>query len=252
MKFRQSNYLEIPHGNTSIWRYMSFEKFLDVATNSHLFFANATSFTDGYEIQLPKANVEAARRKLVKDGLTGRDLEEELGSFQYNNSSMKGLTLLNCWTIEKHENFALWKIYLGGAKAGVAIRSTVSRVRKAIELGRDSYSEEFFVGRVKYRSYIPLDELSRFALITTKNEYYKYENELRFFILHYPRSEGGVVPPYRMHIGRHVRIDIDALVEQIYLSPFVGAWFEPMLRKILKQFTPHLEERIVTSSISDQ
>lgn len=181
MRYRSHRDLEVPHGNTGVWRYMSFEKFLDLLLNSHLFFANARTLTDQFEIKIPRATLDAYERKLTGAGVEGRDLEEELSSFQFQKSGMKGLTLLNCWTMEQHENFALWKIYLGGAKAGVAIRSTISRVRKAIEMADDPYSGDFYLGRVIYRSFIPPQELTRFALITTKYEFYSFEKELRFF-----------------------------------------------------------------------
>jgi hypothetical protein len=62
-----------------------------------------------------------------------------MASFYWNTNPMKDLVLINCWSVNQYENYALWKIYLGGEKNGVAIKSTVSKLRKSVELGMDSY-----------------------------------------------------------------------------------------------------------------
>lgn len=56
---------------------------------------------------------------------------------------MKELVLINCWSINPHENYALWKIYLGDEKNCVTIKSTVSKLSKSVVYGKDSYPEEF-------------------------------------------------------------------------------------------------------------
>ncbi len=130
MRFQRHQKLKIPHGSTIVWRYMSIEKFLDLLTHKRLFFTNAANFTDGYEASLPPNIIKSKRKKLVSQGLSGRDLEEEIAIFELNNRPMRELTLVNCWSIGRHESYALWKIYLRGGKAGVAIRSNFSHVKK--------------------------------------------------------------------------------------------------------------------------
>ncbi len=49
-----------------------------------------------------------------------------MASFYWSTNPMKELVLINCWSINPHESYALWKIYLGGEKNGVAVRSTIS------------------------------------------------------------------------------------------------------------------------------
>ena len=252
MRFLKHQDLENPHGSSIVWRYMSLEKFLDLLTHKRLFFTNAANFTDGYEVSLPLNIVKSHRKKLKAQGLSGRDLEEELAVFEYNHQPMRDLTLVNCWSMGRHESYALWKIYLGGAKAGVAIRTTFSRVKKSILAENDAYPEDIYAGVVQYKDFLPEQELSRFRLVTTKREFYSYEHELRMFILHYPRSEGGVKPPYNLSSGRHVALDLDTLVEQVYLSPFVAQWFGDTLTEIMAKVSPNLVSRLTVSSIRDQ
>jgi hypothetical protein len=48
-----------------------------------------------------------------------------------------------------------------------------------------------------------------------------------------------------------VPIDINELIQEICISPFMGDWFEEMLRKTLKEINPALVDRIKCSGIQD-
>lgn len=223
MKYRKSKYLDIPHGNSNVWRYMNNWKFTKLLKESSLFFPNANKLTDKYEVSIPESVEKQKREELKKSGLTGRDLEEEMASFYWSTNPMKDLVLINCWSVNQHESYALWKIYLGGEKNGVAVKSTLSKLRRSVEKGKDEYPEEFFIGKVKYQKHLRQNELSRLSVITTKKPFYDFEKELRLFVLNYPLSEGGSVPPYDISVGRNVKIDLRELVHEIYVSPFSDA-----------------------------
>jgi hypothetical protein len=252
MRFANHPDLIIPHGNSIVWRYMGLDKFLDLLTQKRLYFTNAANFTDGYEVSLPPNILKSHRKALISKGLAGQDLEDELADFKIENEPLRDHTLVNCWSIHPHESYALWKIYLGGAKVGVAIRTTYSRVKKCIVLGENTYQEDIYTGVVQYKDYLPEKDLSRFRLITTKREFYNYEQELRLFILHSPDQLRGKELPYNLKDGRHVQVDLNLLIDKIYLSPFVASWFGDALKKILEKVEPNLASRLVLSSIRDQ
>jgi len=233
MKLEKSEYLETPHGNSSVWRYMNVWKFDKLLEESSLFFPNATKLSDQYEVEVPESTINKKRSELISRGLTGRDLEDEMASFYWNTNPMKGLVLINCWSVNPHESYALWKIYLGGEKNGVAVRSTVSNLKKSVEKGGDSYPEDFFIGKVRYKKHLKHDELSRLSVITTKKPFYDFEKELRLFILNYPLSEGGKVPPYKMGVGRSVKVDLPVLVNEVYISPFADESFKNDIQRKL-------------------
>lgn len=48
--------LDIPHGNTVIWRYIGLDRFLDLPMSQELFFSNAAKMFDKYEGFIPKRN----------------------------------------------------------------------------------------------------------------------------------------------------------------------------------------------------
>jgi hypothetical protein len=233
VKFRKSDYLEVPHGNSAVWRYMNTWKFSKFLESSSLFFPNANKLTDQYEVSLPDSVENKKREELKKQGFYGRDLEEEMASFNWSTNPMKELVLINCWSLNPHESYALWKIYLGGEKNGIAIRSTVSKLRRSVEKGKDGYPDEFFIGKVKYKKHLNHDELSRMTVITTKKPFYDFEKELRLFIINLPRSEGGTVPPYDINVGRSVRVDIDELIHEVYISPFADEGYRHQINEIL-------------------
>lgn len=249
---KKSDFLTVPHGNTTIWRYMGLDKFIDLLIHKQLFFTNVSRMTDKYEGSIPRRTLDKKRKHLKQDYYNTQDLNNELNIYQNYNNGMPELTLLNCWSINRYESYALWKIYLDGSKTGVAIKTTVSKLKKALEDGKEQFPEDIYIGEVKYRDYIPGDQLNRFSILTTKNQFYKFENELRLFILNYPKSEGGHDTPYNLEIGRKYSVDINTLIDQIYLSPFAGNWFEDAFKKTIDKVSPNLANRIVLSEVQDQ
>ncbi len=213
---------------------MAHWKFESLLNDSSLFFPNANKLSDQYEVSIPDSVLESKRKELKKSGLKGRDLEEELAVFHWETNPMKDLVLANCWSVSPHESYALWKIYLGGEKNGVAIRSAVSSLKKSIQNGGDPYPEEFFIGKIKYRSHLKQDELARLSVITTKKPFYDFEKELRIFIINYPLSEGGTVPPYDIHTGRSVIIDVPTLIHDVYVSPFADSSYSRDIGSLMK------------------
>ena len=191
-------------------------------------------------------------KKLIDEGCNRKDTVLKKQARLHQTNSLRALTLLNCWTINKHESYALWKIYLGGSKSGVAIKTTVSRLERAIKKGKDSFDEDIFISKVNYTNFIKESPESRFNVTITKNKFYEYESELRLFIFDYPRSEGGIKTPYDISIGRRVKIDISELIDEIYLSPFTGRWFDKTLIETIEKFNPNLKNKIKNSEILDE
>lgn len=235
MKYCQNDYLDPPHGNSSVWRYMAHWKLESLINNSELFFPNATKLSDKYEVSIPESTLKTKRKELRNSGYSGKALKEELAKFHWETNPMKDLVLVNCWSISPHESYALWKIYLGNENNGVAIKSTVGKLKDSIQSGSDPYPENFYIGSVKYETHLKPDELSRFSVITTKKPFYDFEKELRLFIINYPLSEGGTEPLYDIHDGRTVKVDLQTLVHHIYISPFADHSYRREVGTLLKK-----------------
>ena len=253
MKIGKSESLLVPNGNSYAWRYMSLEKFERLIEDQSLYFCNAQRLSDQYEVTIPESTIQSWRKHLSMSGYSPNDVENEV-SIRLNSwqtGAAKDLTLINCWSVSPHESYALWKIYLSNQPEGVAIQTTVSRLKQAITTGQDPYPETMYIGQVRYRNHLKPTELSRFDLITTKKCFYDFEHELRLFIINYPLSEGGYEPPYDISAGRNVRIDIGSIVQRIYLSPFSGASFRSKIQSLLKSKRIGVE-RLRDSEIRDK
>lgn len=243
----------MPDRETPIWRYMDLAQFLDLITHRRLFFANGGNLTDKHEGAIPDAIIASKRKELESNGLSGRDLEEEMAIFyMFEANAMVDLALFNCWSAEEEESYALWKIYLGGQKLGFAVKSTVGRLIDAIDKGKDDYPEDYFIGRVQYSEELPQDRKHRLITLTRKMPFYKYENEIRLIILNYPRSEGGTKTPYPLSVGRYVNVDTHELIDKAYLSPFAPEWFFDTIDPVVNSIDSVIRERFADSRIRDQ
>lgn len=251
MRIVRDKRLKIPPARAIIWRYMSLDKFLDLVLRHRLFFTNVGQFSDRDEMRIPKVNLRRRLEALRVKGLRGRDLAEAEAVERIRIDPMPGLTLVSTWSMLKEESYALWKIYVG-QPAGVAIRTSVGRLLGALRRGGDRYPEDVYLGAVRYAEEIPENRLTRFSMVTTKTPHYEYERELRLFILHFPRSEGGTVPPYDLSVGRYVQVDVASLIARIYVSPFAGGWFEATFRDLMRAVAPRLASRIRTSGVHDR
>jgi hypothetical protein len=251
MNIKEAPGFPSPHDDTVIWRYLALDKFLDLLLNTRLHFTNVSALTDQYEATLPELNVDGHRHALQQKGRTGQDLDERVEYYRWQMNSLRSGTLLNCWSAGPDESFALWRIYLANSHSGVAIRSTVGRLRQAIELGNDPYPDDVYLGQVRYSDRIAEEEPSRYSVILTKTRFYTFEHEVRLFVLEFPMSEGGISRPYRISEGRTIQVDLETLIDRIYLSPFAGAWFEPTFRKLVTTTCPPMTDRIVRSAVRD-
>ena len=247
----KSKELTEPAWNATIWRYMGLDKLIDLILSSSLFFTNSSKLTDKYEGGVPRKNLESAEKLLGDMSATSSDLDRALSDHIRKYQSYKDLTLVNCWSINPSESYALWKIYLGGSKSGVALKSNVKNLKEAINKGNDSFDEDIYIGKVSYTDFIP-KTITRQKVITTKNPFYEFENELRLFILHERENISSGSLPYDIKFGRSIKVDLDTLINKIYLSPFAGPWFEETFKNLIKKIKPSFLDKVIISDIQDE
>jgi hypothetical protein len=221
-----------------VWRYLSFDKFVNFMMHREVQFTRASLFTDQNELRLleaPKSKPEIT--------------EEQAARVEQRIQNLRSSTFVSCWSLGASESYPLWKIYLGGSRNGVAIRSTVGRLRASLESSHTPY----FDGGVQYRSEVfdenPTDE----ELICTKLEAYAYEREYRVFA-HFPghstpKIEG--ISPFTPNVIAE-RIDVASMLRFVYVSPFSSSWFEQTVKDTMAKLAPDLRVPIRKSKIRDQ
>lgn len=245
--------LKATNGNRIIWRYMSLDKFIDLITYQELHFTNANHMTDKYEGVLPRKTAAAKMRRLESEGMSSiRSIRSAVDEYESDWKRYKDITALSCWSMSRTESYALWKIYLGGSSAGVALKTTVGSLKKAIKTDPESNSIHINVGEIEYSDYVPEHELNRYRLFLRKYEFYKFEEEFRLFICEDENTQ--IIDPHPLipYSAIRVKVDLSILIDKIYLSPFIDEWFQVPFRMMVEKITPGMAPKIVTSQVQDR
>jgi hypothetical protein len=212
-----------------IWRYMDLAKFVSMCQSNALHFARANIMEDIFEGSTSQPTLDARRSKLPNAS------DEEYDEFNKQTSAgakrMPSYAYLSCWHMNEHESVAMWKIYQSGAPQGIAIRSTYRRLSEAI-----TDDSGILIGTVAYADYATevLPE-GLFARFLHKRISFDYEREIRAAHLaqRYIEHEGWapegppVVP---------ISVDLDKLVETVYVSPKASAWFADVVRDVIARY----------------
>lgn len=260
--FQKVDGFEAPHPSNIIWRYMSLEKFLDMLERKTLRFARASTMSDKRELLLPYEKLEARHWQRPR-GLSKEDLWsdsdkhwEKLDYVRKKADDLRQRICLSSWAIAQTESYALWKIYLGGSRAGVAIKSTFSALQKAILPDQNHTIQH---ARVRYTDDVNPEHLEERHFIFQKSTHYEYEKELRLAVDYHldpsksdrpiigMLAEGSNSSPDALHIP----IDTNTLIREVYLSPFNMRGFRKTFESIVRKIDPKLKAPIKASAVRD-
>lgn len=226
-----------------IWRYMSLAALLQMLQSRTLFFPSIGELaaTDpwegrwygGEEPVVRHAVKESVRRQLEKRPETEEDRKHyETADFTSNIQKALGKwTYISCWHSNSGESAAMWTIY--GANSGIAVQSRVGLLKSAFAVEERPVA----ICRVDYDSSLgPKDPPIRLAL--RKRSSFSHEREIR-----------AVVVDTSNEIGLKVKLDLDALVEKIYIWPLALPW---MLDVVKAEVRLHgLDKSVAKSSLYD-
>lgn len=243
---------ERPRGNRTIWRYMGLEKFLHLITTNQLYFCRASEMTDKRELSLPLNQEEAQQEKLMSTDmrayLSDRTHYDRIAKMRARVDELKTRIYLNSWSIAKHESYALWKIYLGGSRAGIAIKSTVSSLLNAMT---DLKRTDVQVASVNYTDYVRELALRDEDYILNKSQHYDFERELRLYIDQAPIPFDPNMPQPMQTYGIPIKVDLNVLIKEIYLSPFAMGGFRKTFEDAIRKINPEVNAKIFTSAVRD-
>lgn len=215
-----------------VWRYLSFDKFLNFLMHREIQFTRASLFSDQNEVSLLQPRKGRAQLSTIQ----AEELDEHI-------RKLRGTTFVSCWSLGVSESYPLWKIYLGGSRNGVAIRTTVGRLRASLSPS----AVNFFDAGVEYRKTVfeemPADE----QLICTKVEAYAYEREFRVFTHDSKHFMDNALVPNVVSEA----VDVGTMLRYVYVSPFSSPWFESTVKEIMQRLAPDLKVPIRKSTIRD-
>jgi hypothetical protein len=164
------------------------------------------------------------------------------GTASWTSKRNNACAYVNCWHNNNYESAAMWKLYLKSDE-GIAIRSTTRRLVDSLA----RCPERIFVSTVKYIDFgTEAIENARGVWnvldgIIHKRISFAHEREIRAFI-HKPElfapAEGDTTvglekptPP-----GFSVGIELNTLVESVYVSPTATDWFYNLVKTVSARF----------------
>ena len=204
----ESESLDSIDPDQTIFRYMSFSKFVNLLKTRDLHFHQAADFGDRFEGSVPEL-IRDAREKEYQRATENGDLQPEGHEIHAEiNKCLRRFTYLSCWHMTYEESVAMWEHY-GGSEGAVAIKTTVGEFSSALNT-RDS--PDIYFGEVDYQPYSSehestpdIDDIDieeelddRFFLtreahslvpFVHKRQGYEYEQEMRGIIQDPPIDE---------------------------------------------------------------
>jgi len=206
--YKKHSLLEQPKDSRQkLWRYLTYERLLEIINTSSLFFPHISQFSDKFEGLL----TEKARETLFRaEHAKYKDAKVAAASVD-SYESFKDAFFILCWHMSNHESYLMWKAY---AERGCAIQTNFERLVASFP---DTPPEinGCVINYIDYeRDSLPIG--NTFSSVSYKELPYRGENEFRLLFWktslinqNYPVGD------------RHVKIavDIDMLIENIYINP---------------------------------
>lgn len=233
--FRQPDDTEI-----KIWRYMDFTKFIALLNSQELFFARTDTFNDPFEGSLTKPTFETIN-KFFSDN-NASSIRPSFGDFL---ESFRKIIGINCWHMNEVESAAMWKLYLK-SDDGIAIQSTYSKLSNSFTLTEEEISTTC-VEYIDYEShefgYDKGQQFNFLELFTHKRHSFSHERELRLVFINSPPKKKYTGPlvkeiheQYHLKGGIGIKVDLNCLIENVYISPTSTPWFSTLVSESIKKF----------------
>jgi len=229
----------LPEGKTKIWHYLDFSKFIYLISEKKLHFTSADQLTDEFEGSLPKSKAEDRDEEIRRICSYMRDdekIQKMIDEKRNLSRSFRRYMHLNCWHMNEDESLAMWSLY-SIPERGLGIQSTMDRL---IESFRKEERYHISVGKVEYIDYSKWDgnigqPIQRFLL---KRKSFDFESEIRAL------TPGAGYGPTEEHLkgrGIDIPIDLETLIEKVYVSPQSPNWFYRLVRTMVEKFDLDVE-----------
>ncbi|MHB1128307.1 MAG: hypothetical protein ACYC2T_15445 [Bacillota bacterium] len=151
---------------------------------------------------------------------------------------------VNCWFMSDYESDAMWRLYSHNNE-GIAIKSTIGRIKNSFERTK----ERIWIGKADYIDYDqwqpPEGEVSKPFLwmepFFWKRLSFIYERELRALADIGNQSADGF----------NVSVNLDELVDEIYVFPDSQDWFLGLVKTIYKKYG-YNDKKVKRSSLGER
>lgn len=272
-----------PNPDGKIWQYMDLAQFVSMLRRKQLFFVKANQLRNPYEGAMPQYNnsnnspkpsseyeekvrgFQAPGKPQSNHHLTKTMPENLKRQFQI----YREIVLVNGWHCNEYESAAMWQLY-SQENAGIAIQSTASRLNECFE---NKTQDMVWIGKVDYLDYSKEleDEWNLFKAFVIKRKSFEYENEIRAITFlpadgqlgdsrafNKSGKEKGETSPARQlppaidpkdltDKGKYVHVDLQTLIENVYIAPFSEPWFKEVVESLLSKY--ELKANVIKSDL---
>jgi hypothetical protein len=219
-----------------ILRFLNMKKFRNLMDTWELYFCRADLFHDENE-GLPPENYRPFPELNPLDLRDRQQINDSIGFVAQSRESF----YLNCWHLFREETWKMWKEY---GEDGVAVSSRYRLLKSAL----DAMDDRTFLGLVRYGSE-HMTGWNLFRFITTKRIEYADEQEVRAGLWIIDPCAGGnrhfdsdnrahtrplTSPPATVLEGHRRRVDLQALVTEIVVTPWATSTTFEQINQLVK------------------
>jgi hypothetical protein len=233
-----------------LWRYQDLPRYLDLLLKQQLFFSRADRFEDPFEGKYTVDAKEELIKEQVKelgdgeaDETVVQKAKQKAEKLTEEHIARRTFVTINSWHWNDVENYAMWKIYAKGTY-GLAIQTTCERLKHCF----DKAKQPVFIGKVDYDNCNVFPVNGSLKPFLHKRKMYAYENEVRCCYV-MPENNSFNWQAQDMNDGVFINVDLDTLIERIYISPYSPKWINDIVTGINEKFNIHKE--IVHSTVFD-
>jgi len=249
--------VETPEDSFKIWRYMDFTKFVSLLKERALFFSFYKEFDDPFEgnfpfgiIQSVSLTIKEVNAMSVDKSYYSRYITDEealdLAKEQFQKVKKtidKRPHIINCWHQSDYESTAMWNLYSGLDK-GIAIQTTIGKLKECFH----GYKQDVAIGKVEYLDFGE-DTINwgylfyTYRLFLYKRLSFEHEKEIR-----------AIISVSRKKIdqnlkGDYIPVDLEILIENIYVSPKAKDWFRDLVEETAKKY--NMEINVLKSKLNE-
>lgn len=214
---------ETPPDETPVLRYMRIAKLVSILSSGQLYFRRLDKLPDEFEGTLPSPTFDRTHPWLTEGYYANRQL-----------------TAINCWSIAHHECDGMWRVYTL-PDDGIAIQSTVGRLKNSFPKIGIFGDCKMHIGRVRYVDYSAYDLSggSRTAFnsllpVMHKKHEYAYEHEVRLVLCEIGCSIAHAF--ISSTDGVSVPISPSTLIEKIRVTRTAPDWYLDSVKDLMQRF----------------
>ena len=213
--YKNNPNISLPDLDTVVWKYLDLSKFLDLLMSRKLFMSRSDKFEDQYEGTFSEPTFEEIKK-----------IAENNPEFLDVYKTQRKNVVISSWHINEYESFAMWQIFTQNSE-GLAIQSTIGSLQDSLSIENQF---EQHIGEINYidykKEYIPFDD--DFFPFLFKRKSFQYEREVRII---------SNLSSHNLSINEGVKIDVDInkLIEKIYIHPKSENWYKNLVIQLVKQ-----------------